>query len=53
MQAIWSIQHSFLVFGVPVDIVKVDALAWWKISKRYFLKDIAKSFHENLNKYSR
>ena len=31
---------------VSVDIVKVDASAWWKISKRRFLKDIENSFHE-------
>ena len=29
-----------------MDIVKVDALAQSKISKRHFLKDIENSFHE-------
>ena len=29
-----------------MDIVKVDALAWSKISKRHFLKDIENSLHE-------
>ena len=29
-----------------MDIVKVDALAWQKNSKRLFLKDIENSFHQ-------
>ena len=29
-----------------MDIVKVDALAQQKFSKRHFLKDIENSFHE-------
>ena len=29
-----------------MDIVKVDASAWWKISKHSFLKDIENSFNE-------
>ena len=29
-----------------VDIVKLDASAWWKFSERHFLKDIWNSFHE-------
>ena len=36
----------FKTVYLGVDIVKVDALAWWKISKRHFFKDIANSFHE-------
>ena len=31
--------------GLFLDIVKVDALAWPKISKRHYLKDIENSFH--------
>ena len=34
------------LIGQGVDIVKVDALAWRKNSKRHFLKDIENSFHE-------
>ena len=30
-----------------MDIVKVDALAWQKNSKRHFLRDISKSFQED------
>ena len=29
-----------------MDIVKVDALAWQKNSKRHFLRDISKSFQQ-------
>ena len=46
-------QNSIIVFNLvhellwqTIDIVKVDALAQWKISKRLFLKDIENSFHE-------
>ena len=33
-------------FNLSVDIVKVEALAWQKNSKRHFLKDIENSFHQ-------
>ena len=46
-------QNSIIVFNLvhellwqTIDIVKVDALAQWKISKRHFLKDIENSFQE-------
>ena len=46
-------QNSIIVFNLvhellwqTIDIVKVDALAQWKISKRHFLKDIENSFHQ-------
>ena len=29
-----------------MDVLKVDALAWQKNSKRHFLEDISKSFQE-------
>ena len=29
-----------------MDVLKVDALAQWKISKHHFLKDIENSLHE-------
>ena len=29
-----------------MDILKVDALAWWNFSKRQFLRDIKNSFHQ-------
>ena len=31
---------------LTLDIVKMDALALWKISKRHFLEDIENSLHE-------
>ena len=38
--------RACMVLSYGVDIVKVDPLAWSKISKRHFLKDIKNSFHE-------
>ena len=38
----WS--WGFKIITLDVDIVKMDASAWWKISKRHFFKDIENSF---------
>ena len=38
--------NYFGLVSVSVDIVKVDALARQKNSKRHFLKDIENSFHQ-------
>ena len=47
---LWALQLFFTITFIwvylHVDIVNVDALARWKISKCHFFKDIANSFHE-------
>ena len=46
MSKIHLIMIYKLIVTPFVDIVKMDALAWWKISKHHFIKDIENSFHE-------
>ena len=42
----WYFAYIASCSGLAMDILKVDALAWWKNSKRHFLGDISKSFQE-------
>ena len=46
MSKIHLIMIYKLIVTPFVDIVKMDALAWWKISKHHFIKDIENSFHK-------
>ena len=46
MSKIHLIMIYKLIVTPFVDILKMDALAWWKISKHHFIKDIENSFHE-------
>ena len=44
--SIESPEKGPIQFDLTMDIVKVDALAWQKISKRHSLKDNENSFNE-------